>query len=84
MIIKPEVIRSLEREREICSFAIHHLEGKCKEFEERYRWTTEEFLQKFEDGSAGDDEDFFRWYTIAQGLADWKVTRNALEEVLVG
>lgn len=83
MVMKPEVIRSLERERGICFLAIQHLETMCKEFEGKYHWTTEEFLQKFDSGLAGDDEDFFKWYAVAQGLIEWKSTKNALEEVLV-
>lgn len=83
MRIKPEVLRSLEREKKICSLAIQHLEMMSKEFEKRYYWTTEEFLQKFDAGSAGDDEDFFKWYAVAQGLSEWKSTKHALEEVLV-
>ncbi|OGW00415.1 MAG: hypothetical protein A2889_01890 [Nitrospinae bacterium RIFCSPLOWO2_01_FULL_39_10] len=83
MVMKSQVINSLKRERRVCSLAIEHLESQCKEFEKRYYWTTDEFLQKFEEGLAGDNEDFFKWYAIAQGLADWKSTMSALEEVLV-
>ena len=83
-MIKAEAIRSLEREKGMCMVAIDHLEGLCKEFEEKYHWTTDEFLQRFDSGLAGDDEVFFKWYAVAQGLADWKSTKRALEEVLVG
>ena len=83
-MIKAEVMRSLEREKKMCVFAIDHLESLCKEFEEQYHWTTDEFLQRFDNGLAGDDEVFFKWYAVAQGLADWKSTKRALEEVLVG
>lgn len=84
MTIKPEVVRSLEREQKICSLAIHHLETTCNEFKEKYHWTTEEFLQRFESGSAGDEEDLFRWYAVAKGLAEWESIKTALNEVLIG
>lgn len=83
MNIKPEVIRSLKREKSVCSVAIEHLEVSCKKFEEKYGWNTEEFLQKFNEGIAGDDEDIFKWYAVAQGLKDWKNTKMALEETIV-
>ena len=35
-----------------------------KEFEEKYKMTSEEFYQKFEQGSTGDDEDFIVWSGI--------------------
>jgi len=77
------VKRSLEREKIVATRAIEHLEAQCRELEAKYGWTTEDFLRKFEDGTAGDEEDFFKWYAMAQGVEDWKGTLTALEEALV-
>ena len=80
--MKREVIRSLTREKAISSVAIEHLEALIGAYEEKYGWTTEEFIQKFEGGVVGDEEDFFKWYALAQALRDWQATKSALEEIL--
>lgn len=49
-----------------------HLREKAQQFEQKYGWTTELFLRKFEAGEIGDDHDFFVWYALAQGINDWQ------------
>ncbi len=43
---------------------IMNLRLDLKEFEEKYRMTSEEFYQKFEQGISEDDEDFIVWSGI--------------------
>lgn len=82
MQFKSEVVRSLERERRLSEAALARLTEQCKVFEAQYGWSTEEFLRKFEAGEIGDDQDFFRWYALAQAQIDWQATRQGLGEVL--
>jgi len=82
MRLKSEVLRSLERERKLSETALARLAEQCQAFEARYGWSTEEFLRKFDAGEIGDDQDFFRWYALAQAQLDWQATRQSLSEVL--
>jgi len=84
MKLKPEVIRSLERETRLSEAAVARLEEQCRAFETKYGWSTEEFLRKFDAGEIGDDQDYFVWYALAQAKQDWQATRQSLNEVLTG
>lgn len=82
MNLKPEVIRALGREKLVCEAAIARLREKYAPLEQKYGWTTDEFLRKFNAGEAGDDQEFFLWYALAEAAQEWQVTRNSLEELL--
>jgi hypothetical protein len=81
--MKKEVIQSLERERKISQLAISHLRDQLRNYEKKFNLTTVEFLDKFNSGSIGDDEIYFKWYSLAQALIDWQNTKEALEEEIV-
>jgi len=82
MNLKREVIDSMKREDNICKLAVEHLRKECALFEKKYRMPTRIFLQKFNRGKVGDEQDFFKWYALAEGLKDWMKTREALRELL--
>ncbi len=81
--MRKEILHSLEREKKISQLAIRHLKDQLKSYEEKFNWSTAEFLEKFDSGSIGDDEAFFKWYALAQALKDWQTTKEALEEAIV-
>lgn len=82
MDLKPEVIRVLEREKRVCETAIARLRERYRSLEQQYGWSTDEFLEKFNAGKIGDDQEFFRWYALAEAVKDWQATRDGLEELL--
>ena len=82
MILRPEIIRILKREKRVCEIAIARLLEKCRLLEDHYGWTTDEFIKKFNFGEIGDEEDFFLWYSLAEAVKDWKSTRGSVEEIL--
>jgi len=84
MKLKPEVVRVLEREKQVCDTAIARLRNKHRLLEQRYGWSTDEFLSKFNAGEIGDDQEFFLWYALAEAVKDWQKTRDSLEELLAG
>jgi hypothetical protein len=84
MKLRPEVIRVLEREKMMCETAIAHLREKYRLLEQRYGWSTEVFLRKFNAGEIGDDQEFFLWYALAEAVKDWQKTLDSLEELLSG
>lgn len=82
--LKPEVRRVLAREKVMCETAIARLKERCRPLEQQYGWTTHEFVEKFNAGEAGDDQEFFRWYVLEEAIKDWQKTRDSLEELLAG
>ncbi|RME65534.1 MAG: hypothetical protein D6790_01675 [Caldilineae bacterium] len=84
MKLKPEVIQVLVRERAVSEAAIARLRERTKPLEQKYGWSTETFLEKFNAGAAGDESDFFTWYALAEAMKDWQKIRNSLDELLTG
>ncbi len=82
MILKPEVIRALEREQRMCEMAIERLRERSYPLEQQYGWSTESFLKKFNAGETGDEQVFFRWFALAEATKDWQKTHDSLSELL--
>jgi hypothetical protein len=82
MILKPEIIHVLQREITICEAAMSQLREKTGQLESQYGWSTTTFLRLFNAGRAGDDQDLFRWYALAEALQDWQKTYDSLQEIL--
>ncbi len=49
-----------------------HYAGICKVFEKKYKMTSEKFLEQFDAGKLGDEQEFFDWYAAARGLKLWR------------
>jgi hypothetical protein len=84
MNLKVEVIQVLEREKKVSEAAIARLREKCRLLEQQYGWPTHEFLKKFNAGEIGDEQEFFRWYALAEALKDWQATHDSVAELLAG
>jgi hypothetical protein len=82
MNLRQELIVPLKREEQICESALKHLQEKCLEFEKKYKMSTKDFLEKFNQGLLGDSQDFFKWFALAEGMKEWAKTKEALEETL--
>ncbi len=80
--LKPEIIQILQREEAICEAALFRLHEKTRLLENQYGWPTATFLRMFDSGRVGDDQDFFRWYALAEALQDWQKTLDSLQEML--
>ncbi len=83
MILKPEVVRVLEREQRVCEMAIDRLKERSHPLEQEYGWSTKLFLEKFNAGEVGDDKAFFHWYALAEAIQDWQQTGESLKELLI-
>jgi len=55
----------------------------CKEFEQEFKITSKEFMQKFENGEIGDEKEYFDWYAAKRGLDIWRERREILSGVSV-
>ncbi len=74
-----EVRESLEREFNISSRAISFYERRIKSLEKKYKMTTSTFIEKFERGDIGDEQDFFDWHAFHKLISSWIRTKNALK-----
>jgi len=76
------LLKSLERESEICQIAIVDLSERVREFEKRYGMSSEDFYQQFATGELGDDLDYFEWKALIEGLQEWEKTDQELKELI--
>jgi len=49
-----------------------HYAEICKKFEQKYNMTSEKFMEDFEAGLLGDEEDYFDWHAAIRGLNLWR------------
>lgn len=82
MNLKQEAVDSIKRETNISKLAIEHLRKGCETLEKKYHMSTGTFIKKFNNGSLGDDQNYFKWFSLSEGLKDWQKTKNALRELL--
>ncbi|MBI3599477.1 MAG: hypothetical protein HY097_02415 [Nitrospinae bacterium] len=82
MQLTNEIKTSLNREYTFCSSAIAFYKKTIKEFEQKYRLTTQTFLKKFEGGELGDEADYFDWYAFANLLSQWQKTQSAIRSAV--
>ncbi|MFZ3138071.1 MAG: hypothetical protein WA126_11855 [Thermodesulfovibrionales bacterium] len=82
MIIANELKESLERELSICSMAITFYKKQIKSLEKKHGINTSAFLEKFEEGSMGDEQDFFDWHAFHKLLSSWIKTKNVLQPLI--
>ena len=81
--VDDNILSSLKREKAICELAIQNLREKCRTFEAKYEMSTEDFLTKFNNGELGDEETFFEWYALSQGLEDWQRQQTSLNKIVL-
>lgn len=82
MLLKPEVVRALEREQRMCETAIERLQERSQPYEQQFGWSTDSFLQKFNAGEIGDEQIFFRWFAVAEAIKEWQQTYESLTDLL--
>ena len=55
----------------------------CKQFEMRFGMTSDEFVEKFDSGVLGDDQEYFDWYAAKRGMDIWRARSDILSGVSV-
>jgi hypothetical protein len=67
-----EVIReALAYNERIAKYRIKRYSDICGNFENKYRMSSDLFMEKFNSGELGDASDFFDWYATKRGLDIW-------------
>lgn len=49
-----------------------HYSSICKKFEKKYKLTSAKFVEQFDSGALGDEQDYFDWYAATRGLSLWR------------
>ncbi len=62
------------KERAACS--------ELAEMERKYSMSSPEFLEKFESGSLGDDQDYFVWWSLIHGLEALRARKDKIRRML--
>ncbi len=83
MAISNDIVSSIEREQKICDLAILELKNRCNVYEEKYELSSEEFYDLFQEGKIGDEEDYFEWKALIEGIKEWQQTKEGLLELKV-
>jgi len=60
---------------------VEHYFAICRGFEKKHRMTSEQFVQQFDAGSLGDEQDYFDWYAAKRGLDIWRERYEILSGV---
>ena len=66
--VAPIIKDSIYREIILLDSKINLVKSEIKQFEEKYYFTSTEFLRKFEKGDLGDSQDYFEWWGLIKGL----------------
>ena len=81
MGVKKQLIPLIEREDKICELAIEQLNNRCKLFEKKYELSSQDFYGRFQEGSIGDEQDFFEWKALLDGIRNWTQAKEGLKEL---
>jgi len=70
------------REKRIVDRRLEKFRGRLEEFEEEHGMDSEEFLEKFESGELGDDEEWFDWKFAFEAVQRLEDKKEELEEAV--
>lgn len=60
-----------------------HYLGICKKFEKKHKLTSAKFMEQFDAGDLGDDQELFDWYAAVRGLNLWRERYEILSGISV-
>ncbi|AKB27955.1 hypothetical protein MSSAC_2697 [Methanosarcina siciliae C2J] len=79
-----EVIRAaLDQNERVAKYKIKKYSGICENFENKYGMDSDHFMEKFDSGDLGDDDDFFDWYAAKRGLDIWNKKLKILSGIQI-
>lgn len=78
---KPVLDEALQREKDFAYARFSIFDRECQTFEQTYHMRSDQFLQKFEIGELGDDEQWFDWYAALRGKTIWEKKYQILGEI---
>jgi hypothetical protein len=60
-----------------------HYSSICKALEKKHKLSSAKFMEKFDAGALGDEQEFFDWYAAVRGLDIWRERYEILSGIYV-
>lgn len=76
------VKEALRRELTLSEAKVNLISEEIEGFEKRYEMSSEEFVDKFERGELGDDQEYFEWWGLVRGLKKIEEQISKIKAVL--
>lgn len=81
MGVKKQLKPLIDRENRICGLAIEQLKKRCEFYEEKYKLSSADFYRRFQEGDIGDEQDYFEWKALIEGISSWVQAKEGLKEL---
>lgn len=78
---RPILDEALKAQRDFAYARFRKFAQECNVFEQEYGMDSQQFLQKFESGELGDDEQWFDWYATVRGKTVWEKKYQILSDI---
>ena len=72
---------AFHKERDFAYTRFTRFDEECQIFEQKYGLESDQFLQQFESGELGDDEQWFDWYAAIRGKKTWERKYCVLNDI---
>ncbi len=80
-VVQGIVREALRDQAELARLRFEQYQKECLGFENKFKMSSDEFTQKFENGELGDDEVWLDWFAAIRGRDIWEVKTKVLNEV---
>ena len=80
--VKEVINESIASRLEFAQRRLAAYQASCATFEQLYEMSTQEFLEKFESGTLGDQQEWFDWYAAAEGKKVWSRKHDIQAQLL--
>lgn len=78
----PVVKESLNRELNVLRAKLKMTREEIQSFEKKYAMSSDQFIEKFDNGELGDSQEFFEWWGLLKGIERLKKEIKDVERVL--
>lgn len=78
----PIIRDALRRELALFETRERLILSEIADMERKYAMTSSEFLNKFESGIMGDDQDYFVWWSLIRGLEAVRARKDRIKGML--
>ena len=69
---------AIEKRIDYIQIRMNKFKNECRQFEERFKMKSEDFIKKFEAGELDDDVQWFDWYAAYRGRELWQKKNEIL------
>ncbi|MBN2543153.1 hypothetical protein JXI42_09845 [bacterium] len=73
---------SLRREISLSKAKLQLVSREIEQLEKKYGMSSKSFMKKFDEGSLGDDQDYFEWWGLVKGMLKLKENIDKMKAVL--